>query len=241
MKWAALALLIFPSLAEATCRQALSLGLDVSSSVDRAEYELQRDGIIAALTTPTVQQILFMQPDTHVRVQVFEWSGPVNQTVIVPWTTLNSPADLFTVVAGIEAHQRGPLAPNTAVGSAMLAGLDYLAQQPDCWLRTLDLSGDGETNTGPLPETIDRALLPDGVIVNGLVVGSGNFFGDRVSAAALEDLRDYYETNVIRGPGAFVEVADTYDDYAATMERKLLRELASQVLGQLDLPQERGG
>ena len=224
-------LLMMPGLAHAACRQALSLGLDVSSSVDPSEYRLQIDGVIAALNALSVQQILFIDPENPVRIHVFEWSGPVNQQIVVPWTELAGPADLARVTETLRAHERGSPAPNTAIGSAMLAGFGYLDEQPDCFLRTLDLSGDGETNTGPLPEEIGPEATPEGVVVNGLVVGSGNFFGDMVSLAGLEELRLYYLENVIRGPGAFVEVAVSYDDYAATMERKLLRELASLVIG----------
>lgn len=237
-----LLLLLLPGLAQAACRQALSLGLDVSSSVDDSEYVLQLEGVIAALTAPVVQDILFLQPDAPVRIHVFEWSGPVNQTVIVPWTTINTPADLATVTARLRAHERGVAAPNTAVGSALLAGFAYLAEHSDCWVRTLDLSGDGETNTGPLPENIPDSQTPSGVTVNGLVVGSGNFFGDRVSVEALDDLLTYYERNVIRGPVAFVEVARDYQDYAETMERKLVRELSALAVGQIiGIPQRPGG
>jgi len=48
-------------------------------------------------------------------------------------------------------------------------------------------------------------------------------------------LSAYYTANVIRGPDAFVEVALGYEDYAAAMERKLLRELASIAIGQLSV------
>ncbi|EBA12613.1 lipoprotein, putative [Roseobacter sp. CCS2] len=221
---------------QATCRQAISLGLDVSSSVDQSEYTLQLEGVVAALNAPVVIDILFLQPDAPVRIHVFEWSGPVNQTIIVPWTTLNTPADLATVTARLRGHQRGVPAPTTAVGSALLAGFAYLEQHPECWIRTLDLSGDGETNTGPLPEDIPLTQTPAGVTVNGLVVGSGNFFGDQISQNALADLEVYYRENVIRGPVAFVEVAKNYDDYAAAMERKLLRELSALAVGQIETP-----
>lgn len=73
-----------------------------------------------------------------------------------------------------------------------------------------------------------------GMTVNGLVVGSGNFFGDQVSRDALADLEIYYRENGIRGPVAFVEVAENYDDYAKAMERKLLRELSALAVGQID-------
>lgn len=229
-----LPLLLLPGLAQAACRQAISLGLDVSSSVDHMEYRLQLDGLIAALNAPVVKDILFLQPDAPVRIHVFEWSGPVNQTVIVPWTTINTPTDLAIVTSRLRAHSRGVPAPTTAVGSALLAGFAFLEQHPECWIRTLDLSGDGETNTGPLPESIPDTQTPTGVTVNGLVVGSGNFFGDQVSREALADLALYYEENVIRGPVAFVEIADSYEDYAETMERKLLRELSALAVGQIE-------
>ena len=77
--------------------------------------------------------------------------------------------------------------------------------------------------------------------MNGLVVGSGNFFGDQVSREALADLALYYEENVIRGPVAFVEIADSYEDYAETMERKLLRELSALAVGQIETPQGSDG
>jgi len=229
-----LLLLLLPGIAQAACRQALSLGLDVSSSVDDSEYALQLEGVITALNTPVVVDILFLQPDAPIRIHVFEWSGPINQTVIVPWTTINTPTDLIAITTRLRTHTRGVPAPTTAVGSALLAGFAYLEEHPDCWIRTLDLSGDGETNTGPLPETIPDAQTPRGVTVNGLVVGSGNFVSNQSSRDALADLAEYYRENVIRGPVAFVEVAENYDDYAATMERKLLRELSALAVGQID-------
>jgi Ca-activated chloride channel family protein len=39
---------------------------------------------------------------------------------------------------------------------------------------------------------------------------------------------------VIRGPGAFVEVAGTYDDYAEAMKRKLIREIIGSGLASAD-------
>ena len=233
--------LLLPGMAQAACRQALSLGLDVSSSVDPSEYLLQLEGVIAALNAPVVREILFLQPDAPIRLHVFEWSGPVNQTVIVPWTAIENPADLDAITERLRGHTRGVAAPNTAIGSAMLAGFAYLEDHSDCWIRTLDISGDGETNAGPLPEEIPLSATPTGVTVNGLVVGSGNFFGDIVSGEALDNLVVYYEENVIRGTVAFVEVAEDYDDYAATMERKLLRELSALAVGQIHTRHESDG
>lgn len=227
-----LLLLLLPGLAQATCRHALSLGLDVSSSVDDAEYQLQLDGVVAALNARPVQEILFAQPQAPIYIHVFEWSGPVNHTVLVPWTPLTTPTDLAKVTSILRQHKRGVAAPTTSIGSAILAGYTYLEQQPACPRRTLDISGDGETNTGPPPESIGEDQRPVDVVVNGLVVGSNSFFGDGDEFDNIDQLAAYYTNNVIRGPGAFVEIALGYQDYATAMERKLMRELAAQVLGQ---------
>jgi hypothetical protein len=229
-----LLLILIAGQAQAACRQALSMGLDVSGSVDDAEYQLQLDGVIAAINAPAVTDILFLQPDAPIRLHVFEWSGPVNQTVIVPWTQIETLSDLVSVTQRLRSHQRGVRAPQTAIGSAMLAGFEYLAPHDDCWKRTLDLSGDGMTNVGPLPESLDDDTRPMGVIVNGLVIGVGDVSGDDERFVDVKQLSSYYVANVIRGPGAFVEVALGYEDYAATMERKLLRELASVAIGEAE-------
>jgi len=228
-------LLMIPGLAHSACRQALSMGLDVSGSVDDEEYQLQLQGVIAALNAPDVQDVLFMQPEAPIRLHVYEWSGPINQTIIVPWTAIQTPADLAQVSGLLAGHQRGVRAPTTAIGSAILAGYSYLNPQTDCWKRTLDLSGDGETNVGPLPETIGDDQRPVGVVVNGLVIGAASVDGETQRFVDIKQLSAYYTANVIRGPDAFVEVALGYEDYAAAMERKLLRELASIAIGQLSV------
>lgn len=231
----ALLLCLLPGLAHAACRQALSMALDVSSSVDDREYKLQLDGVVAALTAPPVQEIFFLRPDAPIRLHVYEWSGPINQTVIVPWTAIETPADLAQVTALLKSHERGVVAPTTAIGSAIMAGYAYLKEHPDCWKRTLDISGDGETNTGLPPENIAEALRPTGVTVNGLVIGAGDLGGDDERFVDIKQLSSYYRTKVIRGPSAFVEVALGYEDYAAAMERKLLRELASIAVGMAEV------
>ena len=45
------------------------------------------------------------------------------------------------------------------------------------------------------------------------------------------DLIPFFRNQVIRGPGAFVEIANGFDDYAAAMRRKLLRELTAMIIG----------
>jgi hypothetical protein len=51
-----------------------------------------------------------------------------------------------------------------------------------------------------------------------------------------EDLMSYFRSVVIRGPGAFAEPADGFEDYARAMKKKLLREITALAVGRLDLP-----
>ncbi len=224
MRALAILLALWASTGQAACRQALALGLDISGSVDAREYLLQRNGLATALSSPAVQDVLFAPGAAPIRIAVYEWSGPTEQVLIVPWTELVDPATLATVLGVLQSKPRPVQSPTTAIGSALQAGFDLLGPQADCWKRTLDISGDGKANTGPLPQTIP---VPDGlsdVNVNALVIGIAERPGGNWGAG-IQDLTSYFEAYVLRGPAPFVEVALGYDDYADAMESKLLREL----------------
>lgn len=199
--------------AEAACRLALSLGLDVSSSVDAREYRLQTEGLAAALVAPEVAEAFLATPSAPVMLHIYEWSGWQQQTVRLPWTPVASEADLARIAAGLRGQRRSFEQFPTALGYALRFGGEALAVA-DCEKRTLDLAGDGTNNDGVSPEVARRELPVAGITVNGLVIG-----------ANVETLGRYYQQFVIQGPGAFVEVATDYEDFERAMRRKLLREL----------------
>ena len=68
--------------------------------------------------------------------------------------------------------------------------------------------------------------------VNALVIGIAERPGGNWGAG-IQELSAYFTANVLRGPAPFVEVALGFEDYAAAMERKLLRELESLVSSQV--------
>lgn len=257
MRLGALALaLLAPLSAQAACRQALALGLDVSGSVDGAEYRQQLDGLALALNAPDVAALLVQPAAAPVRLMVYEWSGPDFQRVLVPWTEIGTAEDLAGIGQRLLDTARSPAPPTTALGTALAFGLAQLDNQGECWRRTLDLSGDGQSNAGPRPQDLGRASLPAGAVVNGLVIGDGDGAGPEPGAAAAPTiqlpispqggaagpgaaggpdatlpLRSYYEAYVIRGEDAFVETASSFDQYAAAMTRKLIRELNALAIG----------
>ena len=214
--------------AQAACRQALALGLDVSGSVDPAEYRMQLDGLAGALTSPDVMAAFTGTPGLAVAVTVFEWSGPFDAARIVPWTDISAAGDLRAIAARLRAAVRAPGDPSTAIGSAMVHGFELLAGRPDCGRHTLDLSGDGRANTGPQPGSV---AAPRGVTVNALAIGSDAPTTGDERQVQISELTAYFRAEVIRGPDAFVEAALGFEDYREAMRRKLLRELADLAIG----------
>ncbi len=219
------------SVGQAECRQALALALDVSGSVDLREYRLQIDGLVAALNHPDVVASLLEAPQAPVKLMVYEWSGPSDQAVLVPWTAITTRDALAEISAALATTQRREAEPGTALGVAMTLGADFLDEQSHCWKRTLDISGDGHSNLGPRPRDVKAAIGARGITINGLVIGADSPVGADRRQSDISELSAYFAAEVIVGPDAFVETAIGFEDYAASMTRKLKRELQGMVIG----------
>ena len=81
---------------------------------------------------------------------------------------------------------------------------------------------DGITNDGFRPQQAYLHFPFANVTVNGLAVLGSD---PRVV--------DYFRGEVAHGPGAFVEVAEGYEDFRRAMTLKLFRELNDMIVGQL--------
>ena len=200
------------------CRLALVLALDVSSSVDSREHRLQREGLAhALLTSEVVRAFLAADP---VALYIFEWNSPSTQAPLPPgWQIIRSEADLASVSATLTTLARGGRHDphhSTALGAALAFAAEALQEGPDCRARTVDVSGDGVSNHGISPASVFDLYPFDAVTVNALVIGG---------AGNDETLEAWFRSEVLHGPSAFAVVARGYEDYARTMEAKLLREL----------------
>lgn len=221
--------------AEATpeCRQALALGLDVSGSVDLHEYRLQLDGLVTALNDPRVSRKFLAMPRAPVALLVYEWSGPEDQAVLVPWTAVRDATVLRSISETLARTERRAATPGTALGIAMTLGADLLDQQAHCWKRTLDISGDGKSNFGPRPRDVKTGIKARGVTINGLVIGADAPAGADRRQSDIAELSSYFRAEVIVGQDAFVQTAIGFESFAEAMTRKLLRELEGPVIGWL--------
>ncbi len=217
----ALAIWLTASPAIAECRLALLLALDVSSSVDRIEDRLQRQGLADALSSKDVIDAVLPTPGQTVALSVFEWSGRNQQVTVLPWRILARSEDVLAAAAEIRTSRRSHSEYPTAIGYDLGFAAMEFENAPACHHKTLDVSGDGINNEGFEPRLAYRHFRFSGVTVNGLTIG-----GRR------DDLAGYYRRELIRGAGAFVEEALGFRDFERAMRRKLVRELQSMVIGE---------
>ena len=154
----ALLLALWPAVATAACRQALSLGLDVSGSVDKHEYSLQIHGLAHAFLDEDVQKAFLAMPEAPVRLHIFIWAGAGGPRTLIDWLEIGDAEDLLRIAETLRDGYRWRFSVETSLGNAMLFGANELNKQTKCWRRTLDISGDGKSNTakGTLDNTDDQ-------------------------------------------------------------------------------------
>ncbi|MGX9350779.1 DUF1194 domain-containing protein [Shimia sp. W99] len=228
-----LALASLPAAANA-CRLALVLAMDVSSSVDEAEDRLQRAGLAAALIAPEVQAA-FLQSPEPVALAVFEWSGRYNQTLLLDWVMITSAQDLLASATIIGRSKRSTSEFPTALGHAMGYAATLLRRAPECMAQTIDVSGDGRNNEGFTPHQAYVHFPFSGVTVNGLAIETSGKTTAPETGKNI-NITDYYRENLLHGPGAFVEVAQGFEDFERAQRRKLERELGSAIFSRLETP-----
>lgn len=207
--------------AEAACRLALVLAVDVSSSVDAEEHALQRRGLAAALTHDDVASAM-LNGTGEVALAIFEWSGRRQQRILQDWVLIGARSDLEAVADRVLRLERSFTEFPTAMGYALGYAAGMLRRAPACDRKVVDVSGDGVTNDGFRPQLAYKHFPFGGVTVNGLVVT-----GDDARVVP------YYRQEVLHGPRAFLEQADGYRGFEEAMTRKLYRETEELVLGQI--------
>jgi hypothetical protein len=202
----------------------LVLAVDVSLSMDMDEQRLQRDGYVQALRDPEVQKAIASGPSGRIAVTYMEWAGPQTQSVVIPWTIVDSPAAAKAFADRLEA---APIsrARMTSISSALAYSKNLLASSGMRGLRrVIDVSGDGPNNAGVPVTGIRDELIADGIVINGLpiVLKRASSWG----MFDLENLDQYYSECVIGGTGAFMIPVRETDEFKTATRRKLLLEIS---------------
>lgn len=212
-----------PAMAQAPVDTALVLAVDSSGSIDETEFRLQREGIAAALTSPRVLQAVAGGAFGRLAVAYVEWGSPGGAETVVGWSFVTDRASAEAAAAAIVSAPRSPQSYN-AIGDAIdhAAGL-FAACGCEATRRVIDLSGDNADMRSRNPAAAARdGAVARGITVNALAV----LEDDRRGPGGRPWLVEYYEGNVIGGPGAFVMAASDRADFTRALLDKMVLEIA---------------
>jgi Ca-activated chloride channel family protein len=205
----------FAPVAAQACDTALILTIDVSNSVDSAEYRLQTDGLANALQDPEVIDTMVAGGTT---VAVVQWSGEDKQTVSIPWTTVRTALDVQRLSQMARDLDRAFVLSDTAPAEAIYFSLRMFDEVPHCTRRVIDISGDGTPNGGSDVRAARSAAERARVTINAIAIESMGLA-----------ITNFFRTSVITRDG-FVMTARTHREYPETIRKKILREI-SRILG----------
>ena len=191
------------------------LTIDVSNSIDPAEYRLQTDGMADALQDPEIVETMV---SGEVMITVVQWSGADRQVVSIPWTQVRTALDAERLAIQARLMERAFVLSDTAPAEAIYFSLRLFDQVPECDRKVIDVSGDGTPNGGSDVRNARNAAERAGVTINGIAIESMGLA-----------ITNFYRGAVITRDG-FVMTARTHREYPQTIRAKILREL-SRVFG----------
>jgi hypothetical protein len=201
----------------------LVLAVDVSYSMDPEEQQLQREGYITGITSREFLQALRQGTHGKVAVTYFEWAGPLDQKIIMPWRLIDGPEAADAVANEIARAPYRRSSRTSIAGALNFAKPLFDASGYRGLRRVIDVSGDGANNSGPLVELVRDDVLAAGITINGLpiMLKRPNTF-----TMDIENLDVYYEDCVIGGPGAFVIPIHERNQFREATRTKLVLEIA---------------
>jgi hypothetical protein len=194
----------------------LVLAVDVSTSVDASEFNLQRQGYVDAFNSSAIATAISQGAIGSIAVTLVYWAS--NQVQSVGWSLIdgtagNTAADFAASVLAAGRPSVGSIGCCTAIGSAInYAQSLFGGNSFEGTRNVIDVSGDGTTNTGASVTAARNNAVAAGTVINGIVIGGSS-------------LLNYYTNNVIGGTGSFATQANSFADFGAAIDDKLIREI----------------
>lgn len=197
---------------------ALIVSVDVSSSLDERRYQIQMEGIAAALEDPGVIDAIVGGPRGGILFALVSWAD--QPTLSLPWMRIASRADAVSAALKIRALPRQ--GGDFTCLARMLRYLNdkVIPQMPmPAQKVVVDVSGDGSDNCNPQepPAQVRDEMAAGGTTINGLPILEGR------EAATLEG---WYRDNVMGGPGAFILPANGFEDFGRAIRQKFVVEVS---------------
>src|SRR5690349_3072766 len=157
-----------PQQAPADVDVELVIAVDVSYSMDPDEQALQREGYVAALTSPEFLDALAHGMHGRIAATYFEWAGAADQKILVPWRLIDGAASA-QVFADEIARAPYRRAYRTSISGALTFAAPLFGNGGHHGVRrVIDVSGDGANNQGKLIVPTPREILALGITINGL-------------------------------------------------------------------------
>jgi hypothetical protein len=195
----------------------LVLAVDASNSVNDVRFELQKQGYAAAFRNQQVIKAIASGSEQSISVTMMQWTGPFTHVQVVPWMLVKDAASARALADAI-AHSERELwgGGGTSISGAIDQGVVLLSQSPyKSQRRTIDISGDGVNSSGRSVTRARDDAVAQGIGINGLPILSIDRSLDR-----------YFYDYVIGGPGAFMIPAESYENFADAVLKKLILEIA---------------
>lgn len=212
---------IAPAVAQAVDLQ-LILAADASGSIDEEEWRLQLQGYAAAWRDPLVHRAIASAGEQQALAVTFvQWSGYAIQMQTVPWRRIKTATDAVAFADEILTMPRQIFGGGTSLSGIIDYALPLFQTCPfPTTRRIIDISGDGANRNGRSASAARDEAIGRGIVINGLpILGSE------------ANLDQWYQDNVVGGPGAFMVVAKNFASFAEAIRQKLIREIAWQHKG----------
>jgi hypothetical protein len=205
----------------------LVLAADVSRSVTEPKFKLQREGAAAAISHPDVVRAMTSGQHRRIAVCFVEWATVGQHAVVIDWTVIDGTAAARSFGGRLVEAPRSFMG-STAIGSAIDFSVRQLERAPyTSEKRVIDISGDGNNNSGrAVTEARDDAVAK-GITINALVILtplSESFRPEHTNPPG--GLEKYFRDNVIGGPGSFTVVAESHESFGRSLTKKLIQEIA---------------
>jgi hypothetical protein len=206
----------------------LVLAADVSRSVTEAKFKLQREGAAAAISNPEVVKAITAGPNGRIAVCFLEWATSGMRAVVVDWTVVSDAGSARNFGDRLVEAPRS-FAGSTSISDAIDFSVSHLERSPHrAERRVIDISGDGNNNSGRLVTEARDEALAKGITINALVILTPlaeSFRPEHTNPPG--GLEKYFQDNVIGGFGAFTVVAESHESFGRALTKKLIREIAS--------------
>ncbi len=189
----------------------LSLLVDVSSSVSADDFNLQKQGYANAFLNSSILSAIQSGATGSIAASLTYWSSAGSQQEAVGWMLINDATSATAFSNAILATSR-PFSGTTAPGSAInFAAPSFFSNNFDGAELVIDVSGDGEQNSGADTSDARDAAFAQGITINGIAIGNTS-------------LVNWYNANIKTSNGFVVQAVD-FDSFGDAIQNKLAREI----------------